>query len=136
MAEGSYVRKGIAVAAAAAFLIGVATVYFASTAPRRPHQLKVIQVECLNVERGPKLQFAGGIIHASGAPVGKYKFLPAVPGKYGPRIEVRGIAVRQAHGRVIIEPGTQDWFWPFLNDDAVQIFYYRLNSVVARRCIG
>ena len=134
MSEASYVKKAFAVAGGGALLIAMGAAYLASQAPQRPEKRWLIEVSCLRVERGPTLRFSDGIIEASGAPVGTYKFLPAVGGKHGPLIEVRGIAVRQASGKVVIEQGNQDWFWPFLNDNTVQIFYFRLNSMMARRC--
>jgi hypothetical protein len=124
----------LTIALGAALILLIVGVYFVRQAPRRADQSKLVVVDCLQVERGPTLRFAGGVLQASGAPVGTYEFLPAVAGKHGPRIQVRGVAVHQTGERIVVTAGNQAWFWPFQNDDTVEIFYYPQNRTLAHRC--
>ena len=80
------------------------------------------------------MTFEQGLLKASGTVVGRYRFLPAVPGKHGPSIRVEGIRVREVGERIVFEPGTEAWFWPVRSDGTVEIFFYPQNSVSARRC--
>ena len=135
MSEASYVSRASTFGLAGAFVVLCAAVYFASQTQlgSRPRP-RIIEVDCLNVERGPTLRFDSGLIKSAGAVVGTYRLLPASPGKYGPSIEVAGIRVRQAGGNIVIEPGNEAWFWRFRNDDVVEIMFYPQNRTVAHRC--
>ena len=132
--QSSNRRRSLLVALTAALIVTVAAVYIATAAGGRREQPTLTTVDCLRVERGPMLTFEGGLLNAAGTVVGRYSFLPAVPGKHGPRIGVEGIRVREVGEQIRVEPGTEAWFWPFRGDNAVEIFFYPQNSTVARRC--
>ena len=126
--------RGVAVVVAGALIAAVAAVQFAPQAPAEADQPKLIEVDCLQVERGPVLRFEGGrLLGASGATVGTYRFQPAAAGKR-PRIEVQGVTVRRAGDKVLIEPGKHAWIWTFQSDDTVEIFFYPQDRALAHRC--
>jgi hypothetical protein len=103
MSEANDVSRALTFGLAGTLVVAGAALYFASQAPvGQRAQPRLIEVECLNVERGPTLRFENGLLKTSDAVVGTYRFLPASPGKYGPSIEVEGLAlsnkrVRRSH---------------------------------------
>jgi hypothetical protein len=135
MSEATYLSRATTIGLAGALIIGAVAVYFASQVSQggRPEP-RLIEVDCLSVERGPTLRFESGLLTRSGTVVGTYRFLAASPGKSGPSIEVEGIRVRQVGDRIAIGPGTEAWFWRYLDDDTVEMHFYPQNRAVAHRC--
>jgi hypothetical protein len=118
-----------------ALLISAVAVNIASQASmgKRP-QPRIIEVDCVNVERGPTLRFDNGLLKANSAVVGTYTFEPAMPGKYGPRIRVEGTRLRQSGNTIVIEAGREQWFWPYVDENTVKIYFYPQNGALAHRC--
>jgi hypothetical protein len=133
LSRATYVSKAVATAAVGTLIFAAVVLYFVIQPPQQ-QEPRLIAVDCLNVENGPTLQFESGVLKASDRIVGTYEFRPAVPGKYGPSIHVEGIRVQEADGRVVVLPGNEGWFWPFQDENTVEIFYYPQNRAVAHRC--
>ena len=136
MSEATYVSRALRFGMAGALVVGIVAAYFASRAPLglRP-QPRLIEVDCLNVQRGPTLRFKNGTLMDANAVVGTYRFLPAVAGKHGPLISVEGTRVRRVGETIVFEPGNEGWFWHYLDDDTVEILFYGpRGQTVARRC--
>lgn len=92
------------------------------------------ELSCLQVPNGPKLQFKSGRIRRESQFVGTYQLEPGVPGKYGPRVAVKGIDVREEQGLIRVSRGQEEWFWPILPSGEVELYFYPQNRVLARRC--
>ena len=135
MNEGSYFSRALAFGVGSALLVVAVALYGVSQAPSGPRpQPRLIEVDCLNVERGPTLRFDNGLLKAENAVVGTYKFVSAVGGKHGPLIKIEGTRLRQVGRAVTVEAGDEGWFWRFLDDDTVEIVFYPQNRTVAHRC--
>lgn len=93
-------------------------------------------VRCLELTGSQMLILEGGVIYDRGKGIGSYVFQPAVAGKYGPSIHVKGISVRRTDGVVEVTSGAEEWFWRFVDRNTVTIPYYPSNSTTARRCRG
>jgi hypothetical protein len=131
--EGEHLKRALHVGIVVAVIVVGSIFFLTRGAPRRPPHPRLIQVECIQVERGPTLTFANGAVRRNGSIVGSYRFKEASPGKYGPSIAVENIHVSEADGRVQVQPGRQGWFWFFIDDDTLEMVASG-HIVRGRRC--